>query len=102
MARFSEITTALARVEALLARIADGVDAGRAEGLAPSAAAQFIGVSLAKLHDMNAHGLLPAPADLGDRCPRWSRGELVAWLRAGTPGRARWNLMRDTALRRAG
>lgn len=72
------------------------------EGLDAQSAARLIGVSTSKFHAMNAAGHVPAPAELGDRCPRWSRGELVAWFRAGAPSRARWNAMRDVFLRRAG
>jgi predicted DNA-binding transcriptional regulator AlpA len=92
----------VADIIALLMRIGDGLDAGRAEGLAPADAAVLLGISTSKLHDLNARGLIPAPADLGDRLPRWSRTELRTWLLSGAPSRARWNLMRDTAMRRAG
>jgi predicted DNA-binding transcriptional regulator AlpA len=90
---------------ALLARVVELLEqqaAGEPEGLDPSAAARFIGVSVAKVHQMNRDGLMPAPAELGDRCPRWARSELKAWLLAGSPSRVRWIHQRDIALRRAG
>jgi len=96
------MTKATTKILELLERIADGIDAGRAEGLAPADAAALLGISTSKLHELNARGLMPAPSELGDRCPRWSRTELKTWLLAGAPGRARWNLMRDTTMRRTG
>lgn len=89
-----------AAVSALLAEV-ESLRAPAPEGLSPQAAATLIGVSPAKLHDMNARGLMPAPVELGTgRCPRYLRSELFAWLRAGAPPRAKWHGMRDAALRR--
>ena len=88
----------------VLARLAEAIAAMGAvpEGLDREAASAFIGVSLAKLDDLNARGLMPSPAQIGDggRCPRWSRCELKAWLQAGAPSRVRWASLRDAALRR--
>ncbi len=92
----------------LLAAIAGQIAAAfaarppEAEGLDATAAARFLGISRSKIHDMNTHGLLPAPAEFGDRCPRWSRSELRAWLLAGAPSRARWAGIRAAAMRSAG
>lgn len=86
------------RLTAALDRLAA---AGDVEGLSPPDAAAYLGVSTAKLHDLDARGLLPSPAQLGDgRCPRWSRSELRAWLIAGAPPRLKWRVMRDAALRK--
>ena len=72
------------------------------EGLSPTEAARYIGVSAAKLHSMNTAGQLPTPVELGDgRCPRYIRSELAAWLRAGAPTRAQWAIRRETSFRRS-
>ena len=90
----------------VLAELARALNALRAdggsapEGLDPSAAAAFVGVSVSKWHAMNAAGHCPAPVELGDRCPRWLRGELRAWLYAGAPTRVTWLQIRRDALRR--
>ena len=98
----------LVTIIGLLERVAERVDcladAAAAEALDPASAARFIGISVSKLHELNGRGLIPAPVNVGDsdRLPRWMRCELFAWLRAGAPSRARWSLLRDAALRRAG
>jgi predicted DNA-binding transcriptional regulator AlpA len=93
----------LARVEELLARAVTALEAGQAEGLAATEAAAFVGVSISKFRELDANGLIPSPARLGDgNCPRWSRTELGAWFRAGAPSRLRWTAMRDSVLKRAG
>jgi predicted DNA-binding transcriptional regulator AlpA len=83
----------------VLREIRDLLDAGSAEVLDPAGAARFLGISVSKVHQLNAAGELPSPAELGERCPRWSRTELKAWLFAGAPGRSRWEAMRHAALR---
>jgi hypothetical protein len=84
-------------------QLLEQIASGQPEGLDPSAAADFIGVHVSKLHDLNSRGLMPAPANLGDgRCPRFVRSELLAWLIAGAPSRLRWQSMRELAMRRAG
>ena len=77
-------------------------EAATAEGLDPVSAATLIGVSVRKFHEMNSSGLIPAPVELGDRCPRWLKSELLAWMRHGAPSRARWVLMRNDVLPRRG
>lgn len=92
-----------ALADAVAQRIAASPPVVIPEGLAAADAAAFIGVSVSKFRAMDNAGHVPAPAMLGDgNCPRWSRSELVAWLRAGAPSRPRWILQRDTALRRVG
>jgi predicted DNA-binding transcriptional regulator AlpA len=88
----------------LLRRIADAVEAGRTAVLDPAEAANFLGISVSKLHELNSRGLVPEPARIGDsdRLPRWTRAELQAWLLAGAPARGRWQAMRESALRRWG
>lgn len=87
-----------------LARLAEALDAmcGVApEGLTAEQAARYCGVSVSKWHSMNAGGACPAPVELGDRCPRWLRSELFAWLRQGAPSRAVWRQIREQSLRRS-
>lgn len=91
----------LEEIVALLREIRDMM-ATPMEGIGPNDAAKFCGVSVSAWRAMNARGLCPAPAELSERCPRWTRIELRAWLLAGSPPRARWQTMRDGALRRAG
>jgi hypothetical protein len=96
-------TDRLAQITDLLIRAVTALEAGQAEGLAAADAAIFIGVSISKFRELDANGLIPSPARIGDgNCPRWSRMELGAWLRAGAPSRLRWSSMRDSVLRRAG
>jgi hypothetical protein len=93
----------MAELVRLLRETRDLLAAGQAEGLDAAAAAAYLGISVSKLHQLNAAGHVPAPAYLGDgRCPRWSRGELTAFLRVGAPARARWLSMKEVAMRRSG
>ena len=93
----------LPEILAELRAIRAAVESGPAEGLDASAAAALCGVSRSKWHELVSRGLAPAAAELGDgRCGRWCRSELIQWLRAGAPSRARWNEQRILALRRAG
>jgi predicted DNA-binding transcriptional regulator AlpA len=87
----------------LLARLAaalEDFDGIAPEGLAAGQAAAFVGVSRRKWYEMDAAGLCPASVQLGDRCPRWLKSELQAWLRHGAPTRVTWRQIRDQALRR--
>jgi predicted DNA-binding transcriptional regulator AlpA len=93
--------SAVPEILSLLRQIRDAL-ASPVEGLGPKEAAQYVGVSVSAWHSMNSRSSCPAPAEISERCPRWSRTELRAWLLAGAPGRNRWQLMRDQALRRAG
>ena len=88
-------------VVTLLERIADGINAQRAEGLGPREAAAYCGCSLAKWHDLHNRGLCPAASYLSERLPVWPRSELKAWLWAGAPPLAKWRMMRDAAIRRS-
>ena len=86
-----------------IARLAAALDARTAprEGLTPTEAAAFLGISPAKLHQLDASGLIPSPAQIGDgRCPRYSASELRCWLLAGAPARLQWRAMRDASIRR--
>lgn len=88
-------------LKSLLQQIVVAVSQNDVEGLSPADAARFIGVSTSKFHSLNSSGMLPSPVELGDRCPRWIRTELRAWLLAGSPSRIKWNSIRDAKLRAA-
>lgn len=96
----------LATIIGLLERVAAAVEqrpAVEPECLTFAEAAQFIGVSISKLHALNLAGQVPAPLLIGDgNCPRFARTELRQWALAGCPVRARWLAMRESTLRRAG
>jgi len=84
----------------LLARLVELAEGACAEGLDAAAAAMLLGVSRSKFLAMDNTGHIPNRVELGDGCcPRWSRGELVAWLRNGAPHRATWNTRRAIAMR---
>lgn len=90
----------------VLSRLADAI-ASRGgvepEALTAEQAAKFLGISTAKLHDLNARGLMPRPVCLGlGNCPRHLKSELRAWLLAGAPSRAKWDEVRGAAIRRVG
>jgi predicted DNA-binding transcriptional regulator AlpA len=72
-----------------------------AEGLTADQAAAYVGVSVRKWHEMNGSGKCPAPVELGDRCLRWPRSELKAWLLAGAPTRVTWRVLREREMRRS-
>lgn len=91
-----------ATIIALLERIAAALDLSGTEGLSPKESAAFVGVSVSLWHSMNSRGSCPAPAQLSERLPRWSRTELRAWLLAGAPSRRVWDASREIHLRRAG
>jgi predicted DNA-binding transcriptional regulator AlpA len=68
------------------------------EGLAAPDAAKLLGISASKFYDLDARGLLPEAVTLGDtNCRRWRRSELIAWLAAGAPSRAKWEQNRHAA-----
>jgi len=85
---------------ALLARLVELAERAQAEGLDAAAAAMLLGISRSKFLAMDGSGHVPHRIELGDgKCPRWSRGELVAWLRNGAPHRSTWNTRRAIAMR---
>jgi predicted DNA-binding transcriptional regulator AlpA len=102
--RQDEIVALLRQMTGLLGQVVDFISTLGAgvEALDASQAARLCGVSVSKFRAMSDRGLCPAPVELGDRCPRWNRSELLAWLRSGAPPRSRWREMRETAIRRAG
>lgn len=62
-------------------------------GLSAETAAALIGVSLSHFYQLHKTGRLgPLPVRLG-RAVRWRRKELVAWMDAGCPVRARWQAL---------
>jgi predicted DNA-binding transcriptional regulator AlpA len=89
-----------ADILALLARIADRLDADSSEGLRADDAAKFCGVSRSSWYDLDARGLCPMPAEIG--CTKvWPKSELRAWLLSGSPSRNHWNGLRYGAMRRS-
>jgi hypothetical protein len=98
----ADLFNILHEIIGLLREIRNGIDATKAEGLDPAAAAEYCGVSVATWHDWDRKNMCPAAARVSERLPRWSRTELKAWILTGKPSRARWQMMRDSALRRAG
>ena len=58
-------------------------------GLGPDDAAAFIGLGRSTLDRYNAARLVPEPRRVGNRL-LYSRDELAAWLRHGSPPRDEW------------
>jgi predicted DNA-binding transcriptional regulator AlpA len=78
---------------------ADPAGTIRPELLTREQAAAFLAIGLTALSDLDARGFLPSPVRLGDgaRLVRYSRAELVAWVAAGCPARAKWNVIKAAA-----
>ena len=55
--------------------------------------AAMLRVTVRHVRALDASGRLPKPIRLG-RAVRWSRDELLAWIKAGGPSRDRWEAMR--------
>lgn len=56
--------------------------------------ATLLSISIRHVHKLNVSERLPRPLRLG-RAVRWRRDELLAWLAAGAPSRARWETMQN-------
>lgn len=56
---------------------------------AKQASAMFC-VSVRSWERWNSSGKIPAPINMGISCRRWDREELLAWWKAGAPGRDNW------------
>lgn len=70
------------------------VDGGRL-ALNTAELADALGVSIRMIQRMNASGRLPRPMRFG-RAVRWSVAELHAWMAAGSPGRDRWERIKNS------
>lgn len=74
-----------------------GATAGAALLLDCCQAAGLLGVSRRSFWTMHNCGRVPLPVRLSARVVRWRREELLAWTRAGCPGRAKWEEIRENA-----
>ena len=84
-----------------LAQLCEGGALIQPEGLTGEEAGRLAGVSKSMWYQLDAKGLCPAPVEIGTgACRRWLRREVLAWLAADCPARARWNTMRQSMLRR--
>ncbi len=71
-------------VDALQPLAVSGQDAGK-----------LIGVSPRTWRRLDAGGHVPLALRIGGgRCKRWSVDELLAWISAGAPTRARWEVLK--------
>jgi predicted DNA-binding transcriptional regulator AlpA len=82
----------------------------QAQGMATSApiavnaseAARLCGFSRGHWHRLDSAGLVPRPVRIGGGCPRWVVSDLAAWMEAGAPNRATWELRKRNGYRQAG
>jgi predicted DNA-binding transcriptional regulator AlpA len=73
---------------------AAATDAVLPRGLGHAETAKLLGISESHLHNLEATGRIgPEPFRLG-RAKRYDRAELVQWITAKCPPRARWQAMR--------
>jgi predicted DNA-binding transcriptional regulator AlpA len=63
------------------------------EAISAKDAATLCSIGLASWHRLNAAKLIPRPVRLASSV-RWLRSELLAWLQAGAPDRARWEVIK--------
>lgn len=57
--------------------------------------AAMLGLTPSGVMEYHRSGRLgPLPIHLGKRCVRFRRREIVAWIEAGCPSRAKWQAMR--------
>jgi excisionase family DNA binding protein len=61
--------------------------------MSASDVATMLGISQSHFYQLLKSGRLPLPVQLG-RSRRWIREELVAWLNAGCPNRAKWQVIK--------
>ena len=62
--------------------------------LSPDQAAESLAIGRSQLWRLHSAGRLPAPTQLGQRCPRWNADELRAWAAAGCPTRQQWERLK--------
>ncbi|RLS97732.1 MAG: AlpA family phage regulatory protein [Planctomycetota bacterium] len=62
--------------------------------------AKLLSVSLVHIRRMDSAGKLPKPIRLGG-CVSWRRGEIEAWILAGTPNREKWQAIQTASKRGA-
>ncbi len=56
--------------------------------------AEVLDIGVRTLWRMDACGKLPRPVSIG-RLRKWRRREIEAWVEAGCPDRADWDLLRE-------
>ena len=80
--------------ESLAVDTSTSPEAGRAPPLliGAEALAKLLACSVAHVWRMHASGRVPCPVKLG-KLTRWRRVEVEAWVRAGCPARATWELI---------
>lgn len=62
-----------------------------------SGAAELLGFTRQYLYELSSSGRLgPMPIYFGKRS-RWSRFELIQWVKAGCPNRQKWLLIKENA-----
>lgn len=91
----------LAVMEQLLHRIAMAAESQGSlrEMLTSEEAAEMLGISYSKFKELDNAGDVPAAIHFGERLPRWSRTEMLAWIRAGSPARSDWQRLREIRMR---
>ena len=55
---------------------------------------ELLSLSVRTIRTMDAAGKLPKPVRLNGRSVRWIMAEINDWLRAGTPDRQTWEVLR--------
>ena len=60
--------------------------------------AKLLSVSLIHIRRLDSAGKLPKPIRLGG-CVSWRRGEILAWLEAGSPNREKWLAIQSASKR---
>jgi predicted DNA-binding transcriptional regulator AlpA len=76
-----------------LRAIRHALEAGRTEAIGAADSAALCGISKPSWDRMNSAGKTPQPIRLLGSV-RWMRAELLDWLAAGAPDRARWEAMK--------
>ena len=79
---------------AMRAQVPPATEEPRPLAVSAQILAPMLAVSLRTIRTMDAAGKLPRPVKLNGHCVRWIVAELEAWLNAGAPDRATWELVK--------